>query len=126
MPGDKIIKEGDMGHEMFLIVEGNVEVVGKKSNGTSFNFILKKGEYFGEVALISNSRRTSDVNAVDFCLLESLHQNDYKRLQIEFPGIKKRLKQGLNNYMTKRAISIHTHIRSNPLFKDISSKNVSI
>lgn len=126
MPGDQIIKEGDVGHEMFLIVEGSVKVIGKKASGPKYEFFLKKGGYFGEVALISNSRRTANVVAVDFCLLESLHKNDYKSMQVDFPGIKRRLKQGLNTYMSKRAMTIHTHIRSHSLFKNFKQKNVRL
>jgi len=36
--------------------------------------------------LISNSRRTSDVNSVEFSILESLNKADYESLQFEFPG----------------------------------------
>lgn len=125
MPGDQIIREGEIGREMFLIVEGSAKVVGKKASGQKYEFFLKKGEYFGEVALISNSRRTANVNAVDFCLLETLHKNDYNGLQVDFPGIKGRLKQGLNTYMAKRAMTIHSHIRSHSLFVNFKQKHVS-
>lgn len=124
MPGDQIIREGEIGHEMFLIVEGSVRVVGKKANGPKYEFFIEKGGYFGEVALISNSRRTANVGAVDFCLLESLHKADYFSMQVDFPGIKRRLKQGLNNYMAKRAMTIHTHIRTHPIFSGFKQKHV--
>ena len=57
MPGDKIIREGERGSEMFFIQEGKVEIVIKKpvaqSNGQiqiKFDKIyIGKGSYFGEV-----------------------------------------------------------------------------
>jgi CRP-like cAMP-binding protein len=38
------------------------------------------------MALISNSRRSSDVSAIDFCIVERLNRKDYEVLQEEFPG----------------------------------------
>ena len=51
VPGDRIIREGDYGQEMFFINEGSVEVVIKKANLTQpkTTVVLKKGAYFGEV-----------------------------------------------------------------------------
>jgi len=63
MPGDKIIREGERGHEMYFIQEGVCEVVIKKNlrtatkstESTSTSTIkydkifLEKGSYFGEV-----------------------------------------------------------------------------
>ena len=51
VPGDRIIREGDYGQEMFFINEGSVEVVVKKANSTQpeRTVILKKGDHFGEV-----------------------------------------------------------------------------
>ncbi len=49
MPGDKIIREGERGNEMFFLTEGLVEVVVKKNDDTQLSIYLKKGSYFGEV-----------------------------------------------------------------------------
>jgi len=57
MPGDKIIREGERGSEMYFIREGKVEILIKKpivqADGqitTKFDKIyLEKGSYFGEV-----------------------------------------------------------------------------
>lgn len=55
LPGDRIIREGDQGQEMFFINEGAVEVVIKKESSTSAKttVTLKKGDHFGEVTLLS-------------------------------------------------------------------------
>ena len=101
MPGDKIIREGEKGNDMYFLAEGVVEVLAKTKNKKQISIFLKKGSYFGEVkknikifkftnfpkiALISNSRRTSDVNSVEFSILESLNKVDYEILKFEFPG----------------------------------------
>lgn len=60
MPGDKIIREGERGSEMFFVQEGKAEIVIKKpliqpDGQTIMNFekiYLEKGSYFGEVDLV--------------------------------------------------------------------------
>lgn len=58
MPGDKILREGERGTEMYFIQEGIVEIVIKIANqnatqadGPTFHKIyLEKESYFGEVS----------------------------------------------------------------------------
>lgn len=57
MPGDKIIREGEKGNEMFFIQEGKVEILIKKPTVKPDGeremryerICLDKGSYFGEV-----------------------------------------------------------------------------
>ena len=63
MPGEYIISKGDVGHEMFFLTTGEVEVhingkcVDKKSNG----------DFFGEISFLWDSRRTATIIAQDYC-----------------------------------------------------------
>ena len=74
---------------MFFLTDGLAEVIIYKDETDSEKVIslpLTKGTYFGEIALITNSFRTSDVNAVDYCTVEIFTKADYEALKIEFPG----------------------------------------
>ncbi len=88
MPEDLIIREGELGNQMYFLIEGVVEVIikAKKKKGGIF---LTKGAYFGEIALISQSRRTSSVKAADFCILEVFSKKHYENLKYDFPSKKK-------------------------------------
>jgi hypothetical protein len=91
LPKDKIIQEGERATEMFFLTDGLAEVIIYKDETDSDKVIslpLTKGSYFGEIALITNSFRTSDVNAVDYCTVEIFTKSDYEALKIEFPGRK--------------------------------------
>ena len=63
LPDDFIIREGEIGNEMYFIMNGIAKIVIKteNSNKPSLQIFLKKGEYFGEIALIIDSKRTADV-----------------------------------------------------------------
>jgi CRP-like cAMP-binding protein len=85
LPQDYIILEGEVGTEMYFLTEGLAEVIIKRED-KRISIVLKKGSYFGEIALITNSLRTSDVRAMDFCVVEIFNKEDFDNLKKEFPS----------------------------------------
>jgi CRP-like cAMP-binding protein len=62
--GDRIFGQGDLGTEMFIIQEGEVEIV-KHIGGESHSLSrLEKGDFFGEMALLEALPRTADAVAL--------------------------------------------------------------
>ena len=57
--GDVIFEEGSSGRELFVVLDGLVEIA--KVNGASKTVIvtLSKGEFFGEMAVIDGSARSA-------------------------------------------------------------------
>ena len=57
--GDVIFEEGSTGRELFVVLDGEVEIA--KVNGASKTIIvtLGKGEFFGEMAVIDGSARSA-------------------------------------------------------------------
>lgn len=57
--GDVIFEEGSTGRELFVVLEGEVEIA--KLNGEAKTVIvtLGKGEFFGEMAVIDGSARSA-------------------------------------------------------------------
>jgi voltage-gated potassium channel len=72
--GEVLVREGDTGESMYFIVSGQVEVKGKA--GT---FILKNGDFFGEIALIERCPRTATVKALNRCQLLTLDARDFHK-----------------------------------------------
>ena len=63
-PGDRIIRQGDVGDEMYIILSGVAEAVSRKEDQEHSLAIMSKGKIFGEVAFISTAVRSADVNAL--------------------------------------------------------------
>jgi putative ABC transport system ATP-binding protein len=61
MPGEVVVREGDVGHELFLVSEGEVRVDRAGQEVAR----LGAGEFFGELALMSGQPRNATVTAAD-------------------------------------------------------------
>lgn len=74
--GDAIMKEGDEANGIFFVEEGEVEV---KSN-TEPSKICKKGDYFGDMALLTKDPRKSTATAKTECEVAFLDAGAFERL----------------------------------------------
>jgi CRP-like cAMP-binding protein len=64
VPGQVIIRQGTLGETFYLIIEGEVEAIAELPDGTERVINrLKRGQYFGEIALLGSGRRTVTVRA---------------------------------------------------------------
>ncbi len=88
VPGETIITKGDIGESMFFIVTGAVEVVLPDTTVR-----LSSGEFFGEMAILTEAPRTADVVAAGYCTLLSLSGRDFQRLLRANPALKSRIER---------------------------------
>ena len=58
LPQDFIVKKGDTANEVFIIVDGTVYVYTKNSSHIAIT--LNAGQYFGEIAVLSGTKREYD------------------------------------------------------------------
>ena len=71
--GDEIIKEGDRGDELFIVLDGTVTV----SRGGAVLTTLGVGEHFGEMALIRSVPRSATVTAGPKAELIIIRRSDF-------------------------------------------------
>lgn len=74
--GDIIIHEGDSGNDFFVVDEGEAEVISK---GQVVK-VERRGDYFGELALINDEPRAASVRAKTPLKLERLGRYGFERL----------------------------------------------
>jgi hypothetical protein len=82
MPMDYIVLRGEMGNEMFFIQSGVVEVTNSVAteDGTKDQRVLKElqyGDFFGEISIMMDCKRTANVRAKTYCELCLLQRDDF-------------------------------------------------
>jgi CPA1 family monovalent cation:H+ antiporter len=75
VPDERLISTGDRGDAMYFISSGVVEV-----NAAGGTFLLTRGDFFGEMALILDQPRQADVTARSYCQLLALASKDFQAL----------------------------------------------
>jgi CRP-like cAMP-binding protein len=81
--GKVVIRQGEMGDDLMLIVSGQV---GVERNGARINQ-LGPGDFFGEIALIERGPRTATVTAEAPTRLLVVNHRDFHSLMEEFPAV---------------------------------------
>ena len=71
--GDVIFKEGDEGVGFFMISDGAVDI----SRGGKSLSTLKSGDFFGEMALLDNHRRSATVTASQDTTCLAMMRSDF-------------------------------------------------
>ncbi|MCO4761858.1 MAG: cyclic nucleotide-binding domain-containing protein [Myxococcales bacterium] len=81
--GAHVVREGDRGDAMYVVAVGSVSVMHR---GVALG-TLRRGQHFGEVALVVGGRRTASVIADEDCLLLSLDDDGLAELTRERPQL---------------------------------------
>eukprot|EP00834_Sanchytrium_tribonematis_P005479 NODE_334_length_9322_cov_0.874458.p1 type:complete len:538 gc:universal NODE_334_length_9322_cov_0.874458:3525-5138(+) len=99
LPGDIIFYQGDIGHEMYTIVHGEVEVC----NGDCSKVFdtMGPGKGFGEIALIVDTNRTASIRAKSYVDVYYLKDEDLTHTMQFFPELIPRLEQVAEERLAK-------------------------
>jgi CRP-like cAMP-binding protein len=90
-PGKVLCKEGDLGREFFVIVDGEVEVT---TSGTRVA-TRTGGEFFGEIALLEETPRTATVTAKTPLRFFVLTRKDFRHLVNENRNVERKVLRAL-------------------------------
>jgi CRP/FNR family transcriptional regulator, cyclic AMP receptor protein len=89
--GQVLCKEGEIGHEFFVIVEGKAEVTRKGKKITQRG----GGEFIGEIALVESVPRTATVTAKTQMRAFVLTGTDFHHLLEENPQVQNKVLRAL-------------------------------
>jgi CRP/FNR family cyclic AMP-dependent transcriptional regulator len=82
--GRVLMREGSIGSEFFVIVDGQVVI----DRGGRTVRTMGPGEFFGDIALITERPRAASVTALTDCRLLVLGHREFHSLLDEFPSIR--------------------------------------
>jgi len=89
--GKELITEGDRGRQFFILVEGSAEV---RRRGRKVN-TMQSGDFFGEIALVSDRETTASVKATEPSRLLVVSASGFRRLLRESSGVQIKVLQAL-------------------------------
>jgi CRP-like cAMP-binding protein len=82
---EAIVREGDQGSSMFVIVRGEAVVTLAGTDGEVAR--LRDGSFFGEMSLLTGEARTATVTAVTDCDLLEIRADAFRRVVLADPAI---------------------------------------
>ncbi|XP_072320739.1 cyclic nucleotide-gated channel beta-1 [Eucyclogobius newberryi] len=103
LPGDFVCKKGEIGREMYIIKQGEVQVVGGPDLNTVF-VTIRAGSVFGEISLLAGgggNRRTANVKSHGFANLMILDKKDLAEILVHYPESQKLLRKKAKKMLTK-------------------------
>ncbi|XP_004697783.1 cyclic nucleotide-gated cation channel beta-3 [Echinops telfairi] len=110
LPGDFVCKKGEIGKEMYIIKQGEVQVLGGP-DGTQVLVTLKAGAVLGEISLLAaggGNRRTASVVAHGFANLLTLDKKTLQDILRHYPDSEKLLMKKARVLLKHRAHTTET------------------
>ena len=90
-PGKVLCKEGEIGHEFFVIVDGKVQVTRKARRVAT----LGNGDFLGEIALVTEMPRTATVTAETAVRFFVLASREFHAALDKNPGVERKVLRAL-------------------------------
>lgn len=92
---DVVFTENETGDAIYFIEKGNFAVTAIKNEKVKHLKSLLKGDYFGEMALINNDKRSATVTAVEQALVYKMFKADFDLLAEKYPDIVNEIKSNI-------------------------------
>ncbi len=92
--GDVLMREGELGDSMYLLVDGAVSVI----QGSQHITTLRGGECVGEMAILDSEPRSATVTAAESLRALRIEREDFYELMSE----KMEIAQGVIQVLTRR------------------------
>jgi CRP/FNR family transcriptional regulator, cyclic AMP receptor protein len=132
--GDTIIHKGDEADNFYLIMDGYIDIYVEDEVGRALLHRLGPGEFFGELALLTDGPRTASVSAVRDVTCALLRKAIFKRCLHERPSLAHSMIPHLVSMitsLTERAANLALHnvygrllIEFNRLAREVNNESV--
>jgi len=85
-PGDFVFQQGDLGDSAYVIEDGECEVLREQNGKQEVLATLRRGEYFGEMALLADKTRNASVRARTALNVLIIPKQDFNTLRERVPA----------------------------------------
>jgi hypothetical protein len=95
-PGEYIFREGELGTEMYIVHEGQVEILNRVGEEEKLLAVLEKGDFFGEMALLEDQPRAASARALTAARLLQINGSTFDQMLRDNPEIAVRMMRKLS------------------------------
>ena len=100
--GDTLFERGDPGDAFYVVASGRARVIGQDAAGREISLsVLKRGDHFGDIALLTEAPRTATVRAAEDLVLLRLDRHDFLNYLAEHPHVRVALERFLKDFSTR-------------------------
>ncbi len=99
--GEVIVREGEVGNCMYVIQQGQVEVLLNKGGKGVCVAVLSEGDFFGEMALFDQEVRSATVRAKGEARILTLEKRTFLRRIHEDPSLAFRMLEKMSRRVRK-------------------------
>ena len=97
-PGEAVIREGEEGQDMFIVVAGSLKVVKARGGEEQDLAVLEPGDSFGEIALLDSGPRSASVVAITASTLLRFE----RRYLVKVPAVSLKLYRNIATMVAAR------------------------
>ncbi len=94
--GEFVFREGDLGSHMYIVHEGQVEIVQEIAGQEKMLTLLEKGDFFGEMSVLESLPRTASARAVTDAKLLQINSATFAQMLKDNPEIAVRMMRKLS------------------------------
>jgi len=104
--GATIVRQGELGDSMYVIQDGQVEVVSNTGNREVQLAILGKNEFFGEMAIFEHEFRSATVRALGTARILTVDHKNFLRRIHEDPSLAYRLMEVMSSRVRRLSTEV--------------------
>jgi CRP-like cAMP-binding protein len=113
-PGTKLFQEGDDAFAFYIVADGEIEL----SSSVGFRKVFREGDFFGELALFGNRKRTATLQTSKGVTLLEFSKEKLTDLMQRMPQLR-------NHIMKFYELRLFMNVAGrSPLFKDFSASDL--
>jgi CRP/FNR family transcriptional regulator, cyclic AMP receptor protein len=104
--GEIIIQQGELGDSMYVIQEGQVEVIRELDDNRVRLAIRNQGDFFGEMAIFEREVRMATVRALGSARVLTVDKRNFLRRIHSDPSLAYRLVQSMSSRIRELSVEI--------------------
>jgi predicted RND superfamily exporter protein len=101
-PGEHLVRQGELGHEMFVVIEGQADVFAGAEGSRRYVASYGRGDVLGEMGLVRHIERSADVVATTALDVLAVDESFLERIQRRYPRIAARVFLNLTRILSDR------------------------